>query len=449
MLTKYENGTKPERKHKMKDDIKEKFDESMLGYDEAYEDILEDNDSEVYLDEEPDAPYPNDTKDIMKTGYISEKEEKIEPISDDKTTGDDLRSQEIRSYTESSVESPEKREASDEINNNMTLKDYLKYKKDQYINDFGEDEDGWNKLRSQINSAIMLGLTLDKIEIFAQCSLNYEQREILKYALYDSQIDTAYISTLAEKKYSAEVLRTKMFDRKADIKMSEELSTPLKILSDSISAYKGDIDKFKEETDKKIEQYEEKLRELEKNRDSLKEQLEAERKDNEEQMRLIRNREQREKDKKEFDERVELVAQQKFARMQLEETAKREQLELERRKIEEELMKSQGSQHRGFWRKKKKALDKEDKPRKPMPLSTVGQLPPGFDLTAYIMSAGLSAGQMDVISLAVRSNVDDRIIKSMIDQQLPAAQMKQLLAVVLARGHQGSAVREDDITYVE
>ncbi len=39
-MTKYGNGAKPERKRRMKADIKEDFDESMLGYDEAYEDML-------------------------------------------------------------------------------------------------------------------------------------------------------------------------------------------------------------------------------------------------------------------------------------------------------------------------------------------------------------------------------------------------------------------------
>ena len=131
-----------------------------------------------------------------------------------------------------------------------------------------------------------------------------------------------------------------------------------------------------------------------------------------------------------------------FAKLQLEEAVKRERMEQERRKMEDELQSS--TRQHGFWKRKKK---EPEKPRKPRPLSTVEQLPPGFDLTAYIMSAGLSAGQMDVISLAVRSKVDDSIIKSMIDQQLPAAQMKQLLAVVLARGHQGSSVSEDDVMY--
>ena len=58
----------------MKADIKENFDESMLGYDEAHEDMLEDGDSDVYLDEESDAPYLNDMEEVMSTGYIKKKE---------------------------------------------------------------------------------------------------------------------------------------------------------------------------------------------------------------------------------------------------------------------------------------------------------------------------------------------------------------------------------------
>lgn len=441
-MTKYGNGAKPERKRRMKADIKEDFDENMLGYDEAYEDMLEDGDSDVYLDEESDAPYLNDMEEVMSTGYIKEKEEKIESVSDDMTTDDDDTSQEIRTDTEFLVGSQKKGEISDEINS-MTLKDYLKYKKDQYIDDFGEDEDGWNKLRSQINSAVMLGLTLAKIEIFAQGSLDYEQREILKYALYESKIDTKDLKDMAEKRYTADVLRVKVNDKKIDVKMNEELSAPLRILSDSISAYKLDIDGYKQQSENRIKEIEEKLRSAEQERDNLKDQLESERRENQEKLRLIREREQREREKKEFDARVEKAAQEKFARMQLEETANRERMEIERRKIEDEF---QSKHRRGFWKKRK---IEPEKARKSIPLSAVEQLPPGFNLTAYIMSAGLSAGQMDVISLAVRSKVDDSIIKAMIDQQLPAAQMKQLLAVVLARGHQGNSMREEDIRYDE
>lgn len=316
----------------MKADIKENFDESMLGYDEAYEDMLEDGDSDVYLDEESDAPYLNDMEEVMSTGYIKEKEEKTESVSNDMTTDDDDTSQEIRTDMEFLVGSQEKGEISDEINS-MTLKDYLKYKKDQYIDDFGEDEDGWNKLRSQINSAVMLGLTLAKIEIFAQGSLDYEQREILKYALYESKIDTKDLKDMAEKRYTADVLRVKVNDKKIDVKMNEELSAPLRILSDSISAYKLDIDGYKQQSENRIKEIEEKLRSAEQERDNLKDQLESERRENQEKLRLIREREQREREKKEFDARVEKAAQEKFARMQLEETANRERMEIERRKI--------------------------------------------------------------------------------------------------------------------
>lgn len=351
----------------MKADIKEDFDESMLGYDEAYEDMLEDGDSDVYLDEESDAPYLNDMEEVMSTGYIKEKEEKIESVSDDMTTDDDDTSQEILTDTEFLVGSQKKGEISDEINS-MTLKDYLKYKKDQYIDDFGEDEDGWNKLRSQINSAVMLGLTLAKIEIFAQGSLDYEQREILKYALYESKIDTKDLKDMAEKRYTADVLRVKVNDKKIDVKMNEELSAPLRILSDSISAYKLDIDGYKQQSENRIKEIEEKLRSAEQERDNLKDQLESERRENQEKLRLIREREQREREKKEFDARVEKAAQEKFARMQLEETANRERMEIERRKIEDEF---QSKHRRGFWKKRK---IEPEKARKSIPLSAVEQL---------------------------------------------------------------------------
>lgn len=325
--------------------------------------------------------------------------------------------------------------------NEMTLRDYIEVKYKQYL-ESGLDENNWNMLRSQINSGVALGIQLERIDIYAQTTLDYAQREVLKYALYD-EIEEGYIRELAESHASAEVLRAKIYDKKVNIKLSEELSTPLQILSDSISTYKQDIDSYKEQANKDLKMYKDKLESAEIEISNLKAQLEAERKSNEEQMQIIHEREQRELERKKFEERVEKAAQEKFARMQLEETANRERMEIERRKIEDEF---QSKHHRGFWKKRK---IEPEKARKSIPLSAVEQLPPGFNLTAYIMSAGLSAGQMDVISLAVRSKVDDSIIKAMIDQQLPAAQMKQLLAVVLARGHQGNSMREEDIRYDE
>ena len=328
--------------------------------------------------------------------------------------------------------------------NEMTLRDYIEVKHKQYL-DSGLDENNWNMLRSQINSGVALGIQLERIDIYAQTTLDYAQREVLKYALYD-EIEEGYIRELAESHASAEVLRAKIYDKKVNIKLSEELSTPLQILSDSISTYKQDIDSYKEQADKELKMYKDKLESAEIETSNLKAQLDAERKSNEEQMQIIHEREQRELERKKFEERVEKAAQQKFARMQLEEAANRERKEYERRILEDEIRK-EGRKKGSLWRRKgKKSVDK---PRKSIPLSYVEKLPAGFDLSAYIMSAGLSSDQLNVISLAVRSRVDDSIIKSMIDQQLGAAQMKQLLAVILARGHQGNTISENDVAYIE
>lgn len=326
----------------------------------------------------------------------------------------------------------------------MTLKEYIEIKYKQYLQS-GLDENSWKMLRSQINSGVALGISLDRIEIYAKITLDYAQREVLKYALYEG-VEDEFVKELAESGVSAEVLRVKLDDKKVNVKMTEELSTPLQILSDSISAYKQDIDKYKEQADKEINKYKEKLEVAENETRILKEKLEFEKKSSEEQRQIIREKEKRERERKDFEERVEKAAQEKFAKMQLEEAANRERKEYERQMIEKEIRKEGKSKH-SFWRKKEKISC--DKPRKNIPQPYVQPLPAGFDLTAYIMSAGLSSDQMDVLSLAVRSRVDDSIIKAMIDQQLPAAQMKQLLVVILAREHQGSAMKEDDVVYID
>ena len=413
---------------------KEEFDESMLGYDDTDLD-MEDEDQEVYIDDmddvDPDAE-KNVTMDMTdipqkeKPQEVKKADDRVETVAENKIAVENNVTDEPDIWSE------------------MTLKVYMEFKHKQLMESHFDEKD-WNMLRSQINSAVQLGIKIEKIEIFAQPVLSYEQREVLKYAIYDGAEDE-FIRNLTEKGLSADVMRAKIDDKKADIKMSEELSTPLQILSDSITAYKQDIDKYKEQSDKILKSCRDKLEAAEEEIQNLQKQLDAERKTNEDQLQIIRERERREHEKREFEDRVEKAAQEKFARMQLEEEAKRERQESERIRFEEELRQEKRTKRGLFSRKRNK---EDDRPRKPVPLSTVQKLPAGFDLTAYIMSAGLSAGQMDVISLAVRSKVDDSLIKAMIDQQLPAAQMKQLLAVILARGHQGSSCGHEDVVYIE
>lgn len=328
----------------------------------------------------------------------------------------------------------------------ITLSRYIEEKKNECCNVENFDEAAWHMLRSQINSAVQLQIPLTDIDIFARPDLSYEQREILKYALYDMQgLEREYISELAEKKYSASELKILLNDKKIEVKMNETVSVPLQILSDTITTYKEDIDSFKANALRKEREYGTRIEELEDLLKKKTEEYELLKNTYEEEQKARIKKEEQDRQQKLMDEKIERLAEEKFAKLQLEKAAEQERLELERRKWEAEHMQQNNSI---FGRKKRnKSADSKAEPKQ-VPDYKVKPLPKDFDLATYMMTAGLSTGQMEVITLAVKANVDDSQIKAMIDQNMPAQQMRQALAVILARSYRNSGVMgEGDIVY--
>lgn len=71
--------------------------------------------------------------------------------------------------------------------------------------------------------------------------------------------------------------------------------------------------------------------------------------------------------------------------------------------------------------------------RKKNVLPEAEHLPDNFDLSSYIIDAHLSGEQAEVIRFAIEKQIDDKMIKQLIDQQLPAEQLRNMVAVILTR----------------
>lgn len=329
----------------------------------------------------------------------------------------------------------------------ITVEKYLEEKKKICYEVTDYDDAAWHMLRAQINSAVQLQIDLADIDIFAVPDLSYEQREILKYALYDRQgVERDYIKQLATKKYAANELKIMLNDKKLEVKMNETVSTPLQILSDTITAYKKDIDNFKESALEKENEYTAKITELEEELKDSQDRYNKLNKKYEDSVNAAAEKEKHDDQQRLINEKVNQLAAAKFAKLQIEKAAEEERIELERRKWEAETENRKSSC--GILGRLRKQKTAEAKPAKID--YKITPLPAGFDLATYMMTAGLGTGQMQVITLAVKANVDDSQIKAMIDQNMPAEQMRQVLAVILARSYKNSnVISEDDIVYDE
>ena len=60
-------------------------------------------------------------------------------------------------------------------------------------------------------------------------------------------------------------------------------------------------------------------------------------------------------------------------------------------------------------------------------------LPDDFNLSNYIIQAHLSADQMEVIRFAIEKQIDDQMLVQLIDQHLPAEQLRNMVAVILTK----------------
>lgn len=94
--------------------------------------------------------------------------------------------------------------------------------------------------------------------------------------------------------------------------------------------------------------------------------------------------------------------------------------ELNKKKKEPESRRDQPERRKIFGKKKTQHLSAE-------------ALPDDFNLSNYIIQAHLSVDQMEVIRFAIEKQIDDQMLVQLIDQHLPAEQLRNMVAVILTK----------------
>lgn len=90
----------------------------------------------------------------------------------------------------------------------------------------------------------------------------------------------------------------------------------------------------------------------------------------------------------------------------------------------------------------KQEIRKESKPEKRKRFGK--QIDSGsFDLGSYIINAHLSAEQMEVLRYAIEKEIDDKLIRQMIYQKLPAEQLRNMVAVILTKRSMEKTEKEE------
>lgn len=318
----------------------------------------------------------------------------------------------------------------------LSVADYIALKKEEYYqNNNTTSDDGWHQLRSQINSGLYLKLSRECINLYAKAELNYEQREILKFYLYANaeMIDEAVI--LKAMKCEAPEMLMYLYSTQNENNLISAVSENVSMLTDNISKYREDIKGLSAGIDAKMADYREKIakyeRELQSKDQIIKEKTEAYHKLLNENKRRAADEEK----KMTFDREVLAAANKLFAEKMLEEELKKtKEKELEDKIRSEYEAKYPKTGRKGFFGRRDKTLKKSGIKKNERAHSyIVEELSPDFDITTYILNSSLSSSQYNIITLAVKMQIDESIIKQMIDNNLPAEQMKQLLSIILVK----------------
>ena len=142
---------------------------------------------------------------------------------------------------------------------------------------------------------------------------------------------------------------------------------------------------------------------------------------------------------KAYDAQVEALAKKKYEEKIIElEIEKRKEEEM-REKIRQEMIASgeitvsqAQEKNKGFLSR----FRKKEKEQEPVfvPKSFEKQpLPSNFDLAEYILSVKLTSSQLKIITVCVKAELDESIIKQLIDSHLPADQMKSIVEIILTK----------------
>ncbi len=319
---------------------------------------------------------------------------------------------------------PEQNEDSDTAyDDEMTNLDYINMIYDNHEKmyaDLETDErnESWYRLRSQVNSGLALGLSKQQIDVFAKRKYDYEQREVLKYIIY-AGCSKDIIVKIANPKYTASEMIVMYESGQREKSLFEAVKEPIDTISESVAGFKFEFDVYRERINLQLKEKDEKIHEIEQENERLMKEIER--------MEEIKQKQQKTKS---YDEDVaraaEAIANKKYQEMVIEQMAKQR----ERQEIENEVRKQYERENNG---KGRRLFGKNKKNKSAYAAGYIQQSVSGDNITDMLLHSSLSSAQLQVITLAVKCNIENETLENMIRQNMPAENMKQMVEVILVR----------------
>lgn len=301
---------------------------------------------------------------------------------------------------------------------NITNAEYIKKKKEFVMNFLAAENeevktDTWNRIRSQINSGLYLGLSHQEIDMYATPEYDYSQQEIIKYAIY------AGLDVHKLKGMPAESMTVAIAGMYREDGMLGKLSGPLGEISAAIGGYREELDALKHMYKASEEVYKERTESLQAEKKRLKDRIKNADEEIKKLTDLIK--------KKDEEIKKLTVDAEKAARERAEKAAPETQHQAAPEKA-----------HRETIHPARKARARETgrhKRKSGTAMTDETVLPEDFDLTAYIINKApaLDETQLKLITYAAGAGMPDIRIKEITDMDIPAAQMKQVMELYFVK----------------
>lgn len=319
----------------------------------------------------------------------------------------------------------------------IPIKEYLAFK--QKLFEESEHPDGltWDQIKHQIIGAYYLNLPQEDINLFADAKHTFKQMEIIKFAMFAGIAGDSLSELLLPDQDIPKMLTA--FQEHSDAKTRKAMD----IVENALKTCQEDMTYFKQHVTASMQQDKEKIDALVAENAELKKLTMKQAEEIDElnrQISISADKKsadlKKQEQQKAYDAHVEALAKKRYEERILEfEIEKRKEEEM-RERIRQEMLASgevihKSSQpNRGIFSRFKK----KEKEAVAVPKSFEKQpLPPNFDLAEYILNAKLTASQLQIITICVKAELDDSIIKQLIDSRVPADQMKSIVEIILTR----------------
>jgi hypothetical protein len=169
------------------------------------------------------------------------------------------------------VETNEKKEDGGKTEKSVTPMEYVNMRHADFVKEYSgiaDSDNVWARLRSQINSALQLGIEPRKINEYIRLPYDYRQREVLKYAIWTDTSEEVLKSLGTEMTYREMIANIEM--SKIDKGLTEMVDKPLDAMSqmlaaitETVNTLRSDADNKAAETETALREKEEKIAELE------------------------------------------------------------------------------------------------------------------------------------------------------------------------------------------